>query len=152
MILDPWPTNGRRRRAAFGARRRRVPPKPLPYSPERLTMTTRQRNMRLASTLIGADIKNPAGEDLGTIDDLLVDVGETSGTLAIVKFGGFLGLGSKTYAVPVEAVTADPQGDHFVMAVPVDVIKDAPVFDPERMTDYNEEPTVRAVREHYLRS
>ena len=115
-------------------------------------MTTSQRNIRLASTLLGADIKNPVGDDLGSIDDLLVDVGVPSGALAIVKFGGFLGLGTKTYAVPVEALTADPQGDHFVMAVPVDVIKEAPVFDPERMTDYNEEPTVRAVRDHYLRS
>lgn len=59
-------------------------------------------NIRL-SELIGMDIENPAGEDIGEIDDLVLDAQTGKVRYAAVTYGGFLGLGNKLFAVPFEA-------------------------------------------------
>ena len=62
-----------------------------------------------ASQLIGQNIKNSKGDNVGEINDLVID---SSGKIryAAVTYGGFLGLGSKMFAVPFEAfqVRQDP--------------------------------------------
>jgi sporulation protein YlmC with PRC-barrel domain len=62
-----------------------------------------------ASQLIGQDIKNSKGDNVGEIKDLVID---SSGKIryAAVTYGGFLGVGSKLFAVPFEAfqVRQDP--------------------------------------------
>ena len=115
-------------------------------------MAARPRSMRLATTVIGAEVKNPDGEHLGTIDDLIVDVGHLTGALAVVKFGGFLGFGEKTYAIPVEALEIVPSAEHFMLSATVDVIKNAPEFHLGNFADYNDDATLNTVRDHYLRS
>ena len=62
-----------------------------------------------ASELMGTDIKNAKGEEIGEVKDLVID---TSGRVryAAVKYGGILGVGSKYFAVPFAAfrVQRDP--------------------------------------------
>ena len=55
-----------------------------------------------ASQLLGANIKNSKGEDVGEIKDLVID---STGRIryAAVTYGGFLGVGSELFAVPYEA-------------------------------------------------
>ena len=55
-----------------------------------------------SSQLVGTNIKNSAGETVGEINDLVID---QSGKVryAAVTYGGFLGVGSKMFAVPFEA-------------------------------------------------
>ena len=52
------------------------------------------------STLTGHKVKNAAGEDLGKIEDLVLD--ETSGRIlyGILSSGGFLGMGNRLVAIP----------------------------------------------------
>lgn len=45
------------------------------------------------------------GEEVGTIQDLLIDTDERRVRFLKVGAGGFLGIGEKTYLVPVDAVT-----------------------------------------------
>lgn len=59
-------------------------------------------NVRV-SELIGMDIQNPAGEEIGEIDDLVIDARTGKVRYAAVTYGGFLGLGNKLFAVPFEA-------------------------------------------------
>src|SRR3954470_6270786 len=62
-----------------------------------------------ASQLMGQNLKNSNGDSVGEIKDLVID---SSGKIryAAVTYGGFLGLGSKLFAVPFEAfhVSHDP--------------------------------------------
>lgn len=57
-----------------------------------------------ASKLIGADVLNDAGDEIGEIDDFVVSPDGTL-TIAVVQVGGFLGLGSHLVAVPVRQFT-----------------------------------------------
>ena len=63
----------------------------------------RFRNVLSASTLAGDSVRNPAGEDLGMIDELMIDIPSGRVAYAVLSFGGFLGLGDKLFAVPWSA-------------------------------------------------
>jgi sporulation protein YlmC with PRC-barrel domain len=56
-----------------------------------------------ASNLIGMNVTNPAGEKLGSINDLVVDPKTGTIRYAALARGGFLGIGEKLVAVPWEA-------------------------------------------------
>ena len=60
------------------------------------------RDVRL-SQLIGRDVRDPKGEDLGDIKDLVVDLDSGEVKYAVVAFGGFMGLGEKLFAFPLSA-------------------------------------------------
>lgn len=57
-----------------------------------------------ASKLIGAEVLNDAGDEVGEIDDFVVSPDGTL-TIAVVQVGGFLGLGSHLVAIPVRQFT-----------------------------------------------
>ena len=67
------------------------------------------------SELIGANIYDPRGEDIGDIDDIVIDA---SGKVryAAVSYGGFLGIGDKLFAVPFDAFKTkrDDDGDFYL--------------------------------------
>src|SRR5262245_59818200 len=48
-----------------------------------------------ASTLAGDDVVNAAGENLGRIEEIMLDVPRGRIAYAVMSFGGFLGMGSK---------------------------------------------------------
>jgi hypothetical protein len=48
-----------------------------------------------ASTIKGEKVTNMAGEDLGKIDDLMIDQENGKIAYVVISFGGFLGMGDK---------------------------------------------------------
>ena len=66
------------------------------------------REMR-ASKLIGSEVKNAQGENLGEIKDLVIDVNHGRVHYAILSFGGFLGMGDKLFAFPVGTCSIRPR-------------------------------------------
>lgn len=52
------------------------------------------------SKLVGADVKNSAGKDLGKIKDVVVDPESGRVAYAVLQFGGFMGVGDKLFAIP----------------------------------------------------
>ena len=81
-----------------------------------------------ASSIIGDGVRNPKGEQLGKIEDLMIDVGQADVRFAVISFGGFLGLGDKLFAVPLEAMTIDLDAHEFVLDVPRERLEQAPGF------------------------
>ena len=55
------------------------------------------------SKLIGTDVRNPRGEDLGDIKDLVIDSGSQEVRYAVIEFGGLFGMGEKLFAFPLIA-------------------------------------------------
>jgi sporulation protein YlmC with PRC-barrel domain len=84
-----------------------------------------------ASKLIGKDVKNAAGESLGEIKDLMVDLKGERVHYAVLGFGGALGLGDKLFAYPVSAFRAGAGNDDLVLNVSKEKLKDAPGFDKD---------------------
>ncbi|EIC30948.1 MULTISPECIES: PRC-barrel domain-containing protein [Methylomicrobium] len=84
-----------------------------------------------ASKIIGTDVKNTKGEDLGDIKDLVLD--PTSGRLAyvVVSYGGILGMGDKLFAIPWNAVRWSADKDYFTLNMDKEALKNAPGFDED---------------------
>lgn len=68
---------------------------------------TTGRTLRV-SQLIGMNIQNPKGENVGEIHDIVVDTSTYRVKYAAVSYGGFLNLGDKLFAVPIEAIECQP--------------------------------------------
>ena len=82
-----------------------------------------------ASHVIGRDVVNPKGENLGDIKEVMLDPGTGRIVYAVVAFGGFLGMGDKLFAVPFSAFAYDDEQEEYVLDVPKEQLKNAPGFD-----------------------
>jgi hypothetical protein len=67
-----------------------------------------------ASKLIGASVHNEQDEKIGSIDDLII-APDRSVSFAVVSVGGFLGLGGRLVAIPVEQLRAEAEKDRLVL-------------------------------------
>jgi sporulation protein YlmC with PRC-barrel domain len=97
-----------------------------------------QRKVLSASTLTGNKVVNPQNEDLGTIEDLMIDIDSGRIAYAVLSFGGFLGLGDKLFAIPWCALQVDPAEKRFVLNVSKDLLELAPGFDESNWPDMSD--------------
>lgn len=104
-----------------------------------------------ASTLVGADVRNPQDESLGDLKDVMVD--STSGRIAygIVSFGGVLGIGTKLFAIPWDAFRVDPERERLVLDISRDRLKDAPGFDSDHWPNFADPAVAGQIGSHYTR-
>jgi len=89
-----------------------------------------------ATKLIGSDVRNAQGENLGEIKDLIVDVNSERVYYAVLSFGGFLGLGDKLFAYPVRAFSQAADNDKVILNVDKAKLKAAPGFEKDRYPDF----------------
>jgi len=104
-----------------------------------------------AGSLTGNRVRNPAGEDLGKIEELMIDLPSGRLAYAVISFGGFLGIGGKLFAVPWQAVTWNERRQEFVMHVDRRDLESAPGFDPSRWPDMADPSWSSRVDEFYAR-
>ena len=84
-----------------------------------------------AATLIGDEVVGSTGDELGTIEAIMLDVSSGQIAYAVLSFGGFLGVGSKLFAIPWSALTLDAGQKRFVLDVSRERLESAPGFDPD---------------------
>ncbi|HSF33434.1 MAG TPA: PRC-barrel domain-containing protein [Candidatus Tectomicrobia bacterium] len=78
------------------------------------------------SDLIGATVKNPQGESLGSIKELVLDPQNAKIKNAVVSMGGLLGIGTKSVAIPWNEVTLQSDGKAVVVAMGREELQNAP--------------------------
>ena len=93
------------------------------------------RRVLAASTLAGDQVQNSAGEDLGTVDEIMIDIPAGKVAYAVLSFGGFLGMGNKLFAVPWSALRVDEDKKHFILDVDKKKLENAPGFDKDNWPD-----------------
>ncbi len=93
-------------------------------SEERLTLAEPAEDIR------GFDVIDRHGDDIGSIEDLLVDDGDRKVRFMQVKSGGFLGLGGKTFHIPIDAITSIHDG-HVHIDQTREHVGGAPDYDPD---------------------
>ena len=102
-----------------------------------------------AATLKGDSVVNSSGDDLGTIEAIMLDV--TSGRIAyaVLSFGGFLGMGSKLFAIPWSALTLDASEKRFILDVPKERLENAPGFDKDHWPSMADTTWATQVHSYY---
>jgi sporulation protein YlmC with PRC-barrel domain len=99
----------------------------------------------LSSTSITSDkVVNDAGEDLGKMEDLMIDIDAGQIAYAVVSFGGLFG--NKLFAVPWSAFQISFHDKKFVLNVPKEELKNAPGFDKD---NWPEQPDMKWLEEVY---
>jgi sporulation protein YlmC with PRC-barrel domain len=125
-LANASPTLGPTNRGLFGT-----------TTPERNLMsnTTVETHPNVLSTtaLIGDNVVNRAGENLGKIEELMLDLEKGRVAYAVLSFGGVLGIGEKLFVVPFEALKLDGSREHFMLDVDKDRLKNAPSFDKNNL-------------------
>lgn len=82
----------------------------------------------------GRSVKDADGEDLGKVDDLLIDRSENKVRFLIVASGGFLGLGESKSFLPVDAISRIAD-DEVHIDQSRERVAGAPAYDPELVSD-----------------
>lgn len=75
-----------------------------------------QESQKTSADLIGLSVFSPQGETVGKISQLVIDQ-EHRVSAVVLSVGGFLGLGTKSVAVPVQAVQFDTKGGKHLAVV-----------------------------------
>ena len=84
-----------------------------------------------ADTLQGDKVVNAQGDNLGKIEDIMIDVPSGRVAYAVLSFGGIMGIGDKLFAIPWGALTLDADRECFVLDIDQDRLKNAPGFDKD---------------------
>ena len=118
------------------------PVMPAPHDANRLLRATQ---------LIGEKVQNLAGEDLGKIEEMMVEPSTGRVVWSILSFGGFLGIGDNFFPVPWSALRVDPAAGQIVLDIGRDVLERAPRVDKESWPKMGDPDFGREVNEHYDR-
>jgi hypothetical protein len=102
-----------------------------------------------ADTLMGNDVYNKDGEDLGDIKEFMIDMASGKVAYAVLSFGGILGMGDKLFAVPWAALALDTAEKRFTLNVQKDVLKDAPGFDKDHWPSMSDKTWASGVHKFY---
>lgn len=102
-----------------------------------------QRSAQKASTgmlikgrnIVGAKVMNKANEQLGKIDDILIETRNGDSVYGILAHGGVLGIGDKLIALPWNAMQILPTSDGdatVIVDTTTERLKNAPSFDKDQ--------------------
>lgn len=91
-----------------------------------------------ATSIIGDKVENTDGEDLGRIDNLMINIRTGKIEYVVLEYGSFLGLGGKLFAIPFSELRLAPGRHVFILNRDEDYIKNSPGFDKDHWPDTND--------------
>jgi sporulation protein YlmC with PRC-barrel domain len=78
------------------------------------------------------NIFNPSGDNLGKINDMMIDISDGKVEYLVIECGGFLGMNQKYFAVPMQALTiANEHKNAFILNETKESLKRYPGFDKD---------------------
>lgn len=102
-----------------------------------------------AGSMKGDKVQNAKGEDLGDVEEIMIDVSSGRIAYAVLSFGGFLGMGDKLFAIPWEALRLDKENKRFILDVDKETLEAAPGFDKDNWPQFADRNWGAGIYEHY---
>lgn len=90
-----------------------------------------------AKTIIGDKVHDLNDNEMGHIEDVMIDVVAGKIDYVIVEFGGFLGIGTKYFAIPHNMLQVNGEKKLFVFKGDKSMLENAPGFDLNHWPDTN---------------
>ncbi len=107
---------------------------------------------RKISQIMGADVTNEKDENLGDVEDLVLDAKSGKVMYAVLSFGGVLGIGDKLFAIPMDSLMTKADDMKLVLNVDKQMLKDAPGFNKEKWPDFADAKFRGGVDEYYMKN
>lgn len=86
-----------------------------------------------ADDVIGADLRSPLDEDLGDIDDVILNAADGTIAYILLTRGGFLGMGEDYVPVRWSDLRVTPDGETFVINMTEEQFDNAPTIDTDML-------------------
>lgn len=102
-----------------------------------------------ATSLKGNKVINHHDDDLGNVEDLMIDTNKGTVDYAVLSFGGVLGVGDKLFAIPMQALKVDTEKECCVLNVDKERLKDAPGFDKNNWPNTGDAKWQTTIRDYY---
>jgi len=90
-----------------------------------------------ASSIIGDNVENGQGENIGKIKDIMLNTQDGKIEYLVIEVGGFLGFGEKLFAVPFTALQLNTKNEDFVLNIEKEFLEKAPGFDKDHWPETN---------------
>jgi sporulation protein YlmC with PRC-barrel domain len=94
-------------------------------------------------------LTNAAGDDLGEIEDILIDPNSGRIAYVVVHHGGFLGMGEDVFAIPYEAARAVPGQEKMVVDITEEQLRGAPKFNRSDRSPLGQRAWAQSVHSYY---
>jgi sporulation protein YlmC with PRC-barrel domain len=102
-----------------------------------------------SSNIVGTDVKNRRGDNLGTIKDVVIDMEAGRVAYLILASGGFLGIGNKYLALPLETIEIDTVDEKIIVDIDKAKLQSAPGFENESWTSQSQRELVSNIYSYY---
>lgn len=102
-----------------------------------------------ANTLIGNNVYNSKSESLGDIKEIMLDMRTGRVSYAVLEFGGFLGMGSKLFAVPWSVLKLDTVEKRFIFDVSKESLENAPGFEKDDWPNMADPAWEKGIHDYY---
>lgn len=102
-----------------------------------------------ATTITGDQARNPDGQKLGHVEEIVIDLDSGRVSYAVLASGGFLGLGEKYFAVPWGLLNVDTDTHEVIIDVSKETLENAPGFDKDNWPNINDRSWVVDVYRYY---
>lgn len=93
-----------------------------------------------ASSIIGDKVHNEQGEHMGAIEDMMIDIKTGGIEYVVIKFGGFLTINEKYFAIPFGLLKVDTAKKAFILNQSRETLEKAPGFDMAHWPETNFHP------------
>ena len=102
-----------------------------------------------ANKVEGTTVKNPAGEKLGSIEEIMIDKRSGKVAYAVMSFGGFLGMGAEEHSIPWGKLTYDTNLGGFRTDITSEQLQGAPAFSRDSAYDWSDRRREQELHDHY---
>ena len=97
----------------------------------------------------GTDVYNSKGDHVGSIERVMIDKVGGRVAYAVMKFGGFLGLGSDHYPIPWSLLTYNERLGGYEVNVTEDQLRRAPKFSDDEPWAYGSRDREASLYSYY---
>ncbi|MDM0049702.1 PRC-barrel domain-containing protein [Variovorax sp. J22R115] len=102
-------------------------------------MSIASSNRVISSDLVeGTAVYNNDGDQLGTIEGLMIDKVSGKVRYAVMEFGGFLGMGTERYPIPWTMLRYDVDRDGYVVPLDKARLEGAPRYAAADVPNYDD--------------
>jgi len=103
-----------------------------------------------ATSIVGDDVCNLKHDELGKIEDIMLDLQSGEIRYAVLSSGGFLGLGDRLFAIPWKALKQDGENKRFTLDIDTERLKKAPGFDKDNWPNMADSTWSSSVDSYYV--
>lgn len=106
-------------------------------------------NIVNANSVIGVKVTNNDKENLGKIEEIMIDKSSGEVQYVVLSFGGILGMGEKLFALPWRSISYSPEDSAFILDMNKEKLENAPAFEKSNWPDMSDPLWKKTINSYY---